>query len=760
VSRSSAFPSNRGNASPGFSGAGEFSSGGGFSGGGNATGGGDRPNFGDFKLQVLAATDIVQLIGRSVSLKRRGKDFVGLCPFHTEKSPSFTVSPSKQFFHCYGCKKGGNAIDFIIERDRIDFKEAMRLLAREANLEMPEFTGNKEKASQRQGLYDAHSQATQYFIKNLADAQVGKAGRDYLQKRGFTPETIQKFQIGLAVDAWDGLATSPLMRKFPAGELAVAGLLKPRNNGPGHYDTFRDRLMFPIRDEGGRIIAFGGRVMPGSEDPAKYLNSPETPLFSKGRCIYGLDFARPAIVSGAVRTAIIVEGYTDVVMAHQFGVANVVSVLGTALTEQHVHLLRRFADRIVLLFDGDAAGGAAADRTLELFLTQPIEIAIASLPPGVDPDEMFLQHGAAGFMKVIDSAVDALKYKWKSLESEYAATGDLTGRQKAIEQYLGALAAARGSGPIDPIRWGQAIANVSRLTDIPAAALHARFKGGKNGGGRGNVRYNRPGATGGGYGVKVSQGNGPTSSDPHGEQWVKTPTVRTARDRAENAILASLLHDPSQWMAVQAQICPDDFTTDVRHGLAEIYWEHQRHEGEPVFSQFLALLDIPQRELAMTLSSEAESTPQTPEAMAGNVEYLLEQRQRGQERKHLADLRRMSEGDSPAGNSVDSPMHYGDSHAESPENRQNLRAAPLTDETERLPYATTDFSSHAIDEAGTPKTQGVVETENPEPAQSKTTVEKNNFGEASTAEAVAAGMESLKLRQERARKPDLRRVGS
>ena len=210
------------------------------------------------------------------------------------------------------------------------------------------------------------------------------------------------------------------MKKYEASLLQQAGLIKARENGEGHYDTFRNRLMFPIRDETGRIIAFGGRVMPGSEDPAKYLNSPETPLFSKSQSIFGLDLARQKIVE--TRTVAVVEGYTDVVMAHQFGATNVVSILGTAMTEQHVSILRSFADRIVLLFDADTAGDLAVNRAVELFLTQPIEIAIASMPEGVDPDEYLLEHGAEAFAKMLADASDALTYKWKQLVRDFGAT--------------------------------------------------------------------------------------------------------------------------------------------------------------------------------------------------------------------------------------------------------------------------------------------------------------------------------------------------
>src|SRR5918993_1159355 len=420
----------------------------------------------DYKALVLQAVDIVQLVGQSVALKRRGKDYVGLCPFHSEKTPSFHVSPTKQFFRCYGCKAGGNAIDFVMQRDRVAFMEALRSLGEQAGVEMPKFGVSKEKMGERQVLLEAHSAACGFFEKLLTGDGVGAAARAYLAERGINAESIKRFQIGVAADAWDALLRSPAVRKYPPQLLATGGLVKPRQSGDGFYDTFRNRLMFPIRDENGRVIAFGGRVMPGSDDPAKYLNSPETPLFSKGRSVFGLDLARQRIVE--TRTVVVVEGYTDVVVAHQYGASNVVSVLGTAMTEQHVNTLRRFADKIVLLFDADAAGDLAVDRAVGLFLTQPVEIAIASMPADVDPDEYLLEHGAEGFERMLAGATDALSYKWKQLSRRFNETGNnLTGQQKAVEEYLKLLADARGTGPVDANRWHMALAR-GRRRFLPA----------------------------------------------------------------------------------------------------------------------------------------------------------------------------------------------------------------------------------------------------------------------------------------------------
>ena len=655
----------------------------------------------DYKQQVLAAVDIVDLIGKSVPLKRRGRNYLGLCPFHSEKSPSFNVDPSKQFFHCFGCKASGNAIDFVMKRDRLEFLEAMRQLGDAAGIERPNTSPQaRQQAGQRQQLLDACSTAAGLFQKYL-NAPAGAAGRAYLAERGFNDEIAQRFQIGMAADAWDALLRADAMRPFPPPVLAAAGLVKSREaagggGGNGYYDTFRNRLMFPIRDEAGRIIAFGGRVMPGSTDKAKYLNSPETPLFSKSRTVFGLDLGRQKIVES--RTVAVVEGYADVVMAHQYGATNVVSVLGTALTEPHVTILRRFADRIVLLFDADAAGDTAVNRAVELFLTQPVEIAIASLPDGMDPDEYLLAHGAEAFDGILRNAADALTFTWKQMARQFRASGNLTGQQKAVQQYLEILSKARSGGPVDSLRWGSALARVSRLTEIPVDELNRRFSQGPVAGSDRPVQqqpwqprkpYNPfrddPNGIGKGYrngkggGFKKGGGsggfgdrNGPIGSGrpayPRRDGWADngpppyrpdpgTPPPATARDRAERWILAVLLAEPHRWAGVIDRVHVSDFTDDARRRLAAVYWQQQQDEGEPVFNEFLDVLraateadgssDLPS--LAVGLLTELEERTAEPDAgitpdtlLAEALGHFDEIRDREKRDKQFAQLQRTS----------------------------------------------------------------------------------------------------------------------
>jgi DNA primase len=561
---------------------------------------------------------MVELISQTVALKRQGRTFVGLCPFHSEKRPSFHVDPVKQVFHCFGCKASGSVFDFVMKRDRVEFREALEILARQAGIELPQFGGKKMASGERQAMFDALSAACRFF-ENQFYGEAGGGARAYMRDRGFDDATLKRFQVGLALESWDALLKSPIARKSSPGILVQAGLIKPREKGDGHYDTFRNRIMFPIKNESGQIIAFGGRVVPGSTDPAKYLNSPETALFNKSRSIFGLDMARQKVVES--RTVAVVEGYTDVMMAHQYGASNVVSVLGTAMTEQHVGVLRRFADRIVLLFDADTAGDAAVDRVVQLFLTQPVEIAVATMPQGLDPDEFLMKEGAGGFEQLIGGAADALEYAWKQLAARFVReAGDLTGQQKAAQQYLELLANARQGGPVDTLRWGSALARVSRLTDIPVEVLHRKF------GKTGQKEAKRP----------ISGQN--VEPDRH----VTAPAVRPVDGRylAESQVLGVLLLQPNRWAKVQTVVGVQDFGDTKLKSLAEAYWNHQREEGEPVFNEFIdSLKEAELKSLAIELADAVEEL-ELEVTLSAALHYLAESRRRSEDQKIVAALRR------------------------------------------------------------------------------------------------------------------------
>ena len=344
----------------------------------------------DQKLQVQQATDIVRLIGNHVALKPRGKEFVGLCPFHDDTSPSLYVSPSKQIFKCFSCGAGGDVFGFVMRLHKLSFPESLEHLADAAGIRLRS-TGRAGGAggpgdaatSQRKQIGQANSAALAFFRQVWADPKRGLAGREAAGQRNIDDHSVEAFQIGCAPDEWDGLTRHVASHgAWAMGALEQAGLITARKQGQGHYDRFRHRLIFPIFDEFGRPIAFGGRILRDDDTP-KYLNSPESVLFNKSATLYGLHLAKKAVINS--KQAVIVEGYTDVVACYQAGFKNVVATLGTALTGRHVQLLSRLCERVVLVFDGDEAGLAAADRAVEVFLNGPIDVAVATLPDGQDP---------------------------------------------------------------------------------------------------------------------------------------------------------------------------------------------------------------------------------------------------------------------------------------------------------------------------------------------------------------------------------------
>ncbi len=330
----------------------------------------------DFKDQVLAAVPIETYIGRYTPLKRAGKYLKGLCPFHGEKTPSFTVTPEKGLYHCFGCGRGGDLIRFVMDIERLPFNEALDTLARFAGIERPK---GGRSADPNQRYYDLNDRVARAFQAQLESSD-GRDVRDYLVSRGLTAETIAHFQLGASPDSWDWLK-----KKFPADEatLVELGLLK-RGQSDAPYDFFRHRAIFPIRDVSGRAAGFGGRILPGSDNPAKYINSPESPVFHKSRILYGLFQALPEI--RAKSAAVIVEGYLDVIGLHQAGVKHAVAPLGTALTPEHLALLSRYAREAIAIFDGDRAGRNAALKFSRLALDRDmLRATVILLPGGLDP---------------------------------------------------------------------------------------------------------------------------------------------------------------------------------------------------------------------------------------------------------------------------------------------------------------------------------------------------------------------------------------
>jgi len=394
----------------------------------------------DLKERVREAVDIVELVGSYLSLRRAGKGFTGLCPWHDDSRPSLQVNPERQTFRCWVCDVGGDAFSFLMRMERLEFREALEQLADRAGIELPRGRGGGG-ADDRAALCQTLEWAAGRFRQCLTTAAEAAAARDYLAARGLDPSTQERFGVGFAPESWDWLLRQATAEGIAVDLLERSGLVVKREDRPGHYDRFRGRVMFPIRDPLGRCIAFGGRILPGSRvEAAKYVNSPETALFSKSGTLYGLDTARQAMAASG--RAIVVEGYTDCLAARQVGCGDVVAVLGTALGERHAKLLRRYADRVVLVLDGDDAGRRRANEILGLLLAEPIDLRIARLPSGVDPCDFLLAEGQEAFERLIAEAVDPLDYRMdEALASLPADAGD-EAALAAVESVLQALAAA------------------------------------------------------------------------------------------------------------------------------------------------------------------------------------------------------------------------------------------------------------------------------------------------------------------------------
>jgi DNA primase len=381
--------------------------------------------------QVKDRVDIADIVSHHVSLTRAGQNLKGLCPFHQEKHPSFTVSPSRQIFHCFGCGAGGNVFTFLTRITGDSFPEVVRDLGRKVGIEVPESGGSDHGAAPLNRLEQLNQAAAAWFQQNLLHHQAGKGALDYLTSRGIEPVTVKQFGIGVAPNEWDGLLKALTIQGFTPSDLATAGLIIPREQGSGYYDRFRGRVMFTIADLRKRVVGFGGRVL--GDGMPKYLNSPDTPLFKKGQTLFAFDQARDAI--SRTKTVIIVEGYFDAIALHQAGLSHTVATLGTALTSEHIQMVRRFATNVVLLFDPDAAGVRAALRGLDLFVNSGLGVKVITLPSGDDPDTFIRKEGPESFVRLESSAPSLLDYALDHSVKQ-AAGGSLEGRVRSVDELL------------------------------------------------------------------------------------------------------------------------------------------------------------------------------------------------------------------------------------------------------------------------------------------------------------------------------------
>ncbi len=440
------------------------------------------PHQQDEKERVRQATDIVDLIGGYLPLRRQGRIYVALCPWHDDSRPSLQVNPDRQSWKCWVCDLGGDVFSFFMKKEGVDFREALQMLAERAGVLLataPQGKAQPGSPEDKRTLYQAMQWAEEQFHRCLLQAPEAAPARSYVQERGLSPASVQRFRLGYAPDSWQWILERARSTSFSPAVLEAADLVRKSPTSGRPYDAFKGRLIFPIHDTQGRTIALGGRVLPGQapEHAGKYINSRETRLFSKSDQLYGLDLARETV--SKTREIVVVEGYTDVIVAHQVGVNHVVAVLGTALGPRHIRVLRRFVDKVILVLDGDEAGQRRTNEILELFVAEQVDLRILTLPDELDPCDFLLQRGAEPFREMLAGAVDALAHKLRVATRGINLTQDTHRANLALEEILATIAKAPRSLTATTtetrLREQQLLARLAREFAVTEAVLRTRL---------------------------------------------------------------------------------------------------------------------------------------------------------------------------------------------------------------------------------------------------------------------------------------------
>jgi DNA primase len=555
--------------------------------------------------RILAETDIVELVSSYFPLKKSGHNWKALCPFHSEKTPSFMVHPERQIFKCFGCGKGGNAFHFLMEKDKVTFQEAVAILAQKASIPLPKKKAVGKGERSKEEMFAAVAFAVTYFQEQLAKPG-GEAAVNYLRQRGITDETRDSFRLGFAPKAWDSLYNRAT-QKFSVSLLEALGLIIPRENSPGFYDRFRNRIMFPIFDPRGRAIGFSGRILPGEEEEdasPKYINSPESPLFNKSQVLYGLNFSRNEIVKQD--KAIVCEGHMDLIAIHQAGLRNAVAAQGTSFTVTQARLLKRYCPKVVFAFDSDSAGQEATLRSFETLMQAELDVRVVVLPPGYDPDLLIREKGAEAFRKLTEEAVELVDFQYDVLRKKHDV-GTLAGRQAIASQML--VTANQSPSAIVKAAWIQKIAAALAIPEPVLRAEMGRIRG----------SYRPFGALRAGR-------------DPRGEARENFADSESQRD-----LVGYMLCYPNVVRLVAERLGAQDFSDPVCRGLVEKILSAHEHGKKVKPDRLLKTAkDTGEAELISRFILKPIESEKPIEAAAGLIERILRPRQ-VQKKKELQD---------------------------------------------------------------------------------------------------------------------------
>ena len=577
----------------------------------------------DLKEQVREATDIVALLGKYLNLIPRGRQFVAICPFHDDNKPSLTVNPERQSWKCWPCDSGGDVFSFVMQRENVDFPGALRILAEQAGIELTQQGPKATPGSpnDKATLYKAMAWAERQFHHYLLEGKEAAPARDYLRERQVSDESIRNFQVGFAPKEWQWLIERARSTPFSPAILEALGLII-RNEQGRTYDRFRGRVMFPIRDTQNRPIAVGGRILPEFADDkaAKYINSPETRLYSKSEQLYGLHLCREALEQQRrqkeVPNVIVMEGYTDVVISRQAGVSTPVAVCGTALTARHIGVLKRYADRVTLVLDGDAAGQRRAAEVLELFVAGQIELRIVTLPDGLDPCDFVLQQGAPALEEIIANSPDALDFCVDRETQGIDLANDTQRANASLQRILATLAKAPrvrdDSDSSFRLRMQQTLGRLARMYRVDEPLLREELAAMRS---------------------KVA----PTASvdEP------SLPTRREGIDSWEKELFVLLIQTPDAIAAVIERISPADMRTEIAKSLLVIYQEIEAAGELPEFQRLMNATEEPTLKNILVELAEAADRTQTQDAELQLRELLAAfagRREESERRQKMAQI--------------------------------------------------------------------------------------------------------------------------
>jgi DNA primase len=577
----------------------------------------------DAKEQVRQATDIVDLIGKHLELRRAGRNFVGRCPWHDDRRPSLQVNPDRQTWKCWVCDIGGDVFSFVMKREGCDFREALQMLADRAGLQLsqqPQKKAAPGSPDDKNTLYQCCDWAATQFHEFLLQSDAAEGARQYIEERNVTPDSVERFRVGFSPNEWTWILDRARNTPYSPKVLEAVGLLGKSDRTGNYYDRFKGRVIFPIRDTQSRTIAFGGRILPAiaDENAAKYVNSPETRLYTKSDTLYALDIVRNSISKS--RRITVVEGYTDVILCHQHGVDDVVACCGTALNERHIRVLKRFADTVYLVLDGDAAGQNRTNDILELFVAAQMDLRILTLPDELDPAEFMEERGGEAFRTLLAGAIDALEHKIQIATRGIDLARDTHRANLALEQILNTIARGTEENVADAgnLRAKQLIARLARQFGLDENDVRSRFNA-----------------------IRRSKVQSPKSRDEQTEDAQRPWTLDLGRwtlSPDETELLEILVLHPELAPTALTDVADDDLTSSPARNIFQTYRQLEEGGSSLDFNSVLSEIEDPQLKHVLVQIDDL-AHEKSPKAILAGPERLRTVVRHFHQRHELREIR-------------------------------------------------------------------------------------------------------------------------